>query len=165
MIRLKPFLFALLFILLGGITVFAVVQKFMSVQVKTGQVRSAPSFTGMIIQKLSYGEQVAVSEEKSSWVKVSMADKNTEGWMHSSALTHKKIVLKPGASDVEKTASGDEVALAGKGFNEEVEKNYRTGNKNLDYEGVDKMEKIVVSQPEIEKFLNEGGLTPEGGVK
>jgi len=78
---------------------------------------------------------------------------------------HKKIVLKPGASDVEETASGSEVAMAGKGFNEEVEKNYRTGNKNLDYDGVDKMEKIVVSQPEIEKFLNEGGLTPEGGVR
>ena len=137
----------------------------MSVQVKNGQVRSAPSFLGKIVAKLSYGTRVDVVEQTGSWNKVALSGKASEGWMHVSALTPKEIVLNPGASDVEKAASSDEIALAGKGFNEQVEGAFKKKNPNIDFNQIDKMEKIVVSQNDMQQFLKLGGLTPEGGSK
>ena len=104
-------------------------------------------------------------EEKGAWTKVGLPGKSIKGWMHASALTKKKIVLNPGDDDVEEAASNNEIALAGKGFNNEVEKEFRTKNKNLNYAEVDKMEKIVVSQGKIQRFLKTGALSPEGGSK
>ena len=49
--------------------------------------------------------------------------------MHSSALTTKTIVLKAGAENVRTSATGGEIALAGKGFSEEVEKQYKKLNQ------------------------------------
>ena len=77
----------------------------------------------------------------------------------------KKVVLNPGADDVEEAASSNEIALAGKGFSEEVEKSYRAKNKKLNYKEVNKMEKFTVSQSKIRKFLKEGELEPEEGLK
>ena len=49
--------------------------------------------------------------------------------MSTSALQTKKIVLAAGSENVQQGASSGEVALAGKGFNEDVEQQYkRTGS-------------------------------------
>lgn len=84
------------------------------------------------------------------------------GWIHNSALSEKEIVLRPGDTDVQKAASQREITLAGKGFNPEVEKEYRKLNPNLDFKWVDRMEKIVVSDEEMMKFIKEGQLSPTG---
>ena len=86
-----------------------------------------------------------------------------EGWIHASALTPKKIVLRAGAEDVEAAASSDELALAGKGFNQQVESEFRAKNPNLDFTWIDEMETYVVSENEMKQFLKEGELSPEGG--
>lgn len=130
----------------------------MCVQVKKSQLRNQPSFMGKIVSELAYGDRVAVQEEKKSWVRVTTAKGNREGWMHLSALTTKEIVLNPGSKDVEKAASSDEIALAGKGFNEQVEEKFKQDNKNIDFSWIDRMEKIVVSQQEKQSFIREGGL-------
>ena len=154
-------------LLLGfcGLTVLAVEQKRMSVQVKQGTVRSAPSFLGRIIASLNYGDQVVVKAEKDSWSKIDVPGISTEAWMHSSALSTKKIVLKPGASDVEQAASSDELTLAGRGFNQEVEKEFKSQNPRMDFTWIDRMERMVVSQKEIQTFVKNGYLYPEGGSK
>ena len=45
------------------------------------------------------------------------------GWIHQSALTSKQIVMNSGAA-VSSSANSQEIALAGKGFNEDVERQY-----------------------------------------
>ena len=154
-------------LLLGlcGLTVLAVEQKLMSVQVKKGTIRSTPSFLGRIIASLNYGDQVVVKAEKDSWSKIDVPGISTEAWMHSSALSTKKIVLKPGASDVEQAASSDELTLAGRGFNQEVEKEFKSQNPRMDFTWIDRMERMVVSQKEIQTFVKDGDLYPEGGSK
>ena len=137
----------------------------MSVQVKKGQLRSAPSFLGKIVTTISYTKQVEILEEQGAWLRVVVPGTSTEGWMHSSALTKKKIILKPGAEDISQAASSDEVALAGKGFNAEVEEQFKAENPNVNYNAVDRMEKIVVSQKQMQQFLQRGGLSSEGGSK
>jgi len=137
----------------------------MSVQVRKSQLRNQPSFLGKIITELAYGDKVTVQEEKKSWVRVSDPKQGKEGWMHMSALTTKEIVLKPNSKDVEKAASSDEIALAGKGFNEQVEEKFKQENKSIDFSWIDRMEKIVISQQEKQSFLREGGLADMGGEK
>lgn len=138
--------------------------KSMSVQVKKCQLRNKPSFLGKVVTQLNYGDKVEITGEKNSWVEVSSATKSS-GWVHVSALTEKEIIIKPNSKDIQSAASSDEIALAGKGFNEQVEKKFKQNNKDIDFTWVDKMEKIVVSQDEIQNFLHNGGLAgKEGGA-
>ncbi|MCP4108980.1 MAG: SH3 domain-containing protein [Desulfobacteraceae bacterium] len=155
MVKLKTTVITFLMVCL---TAFAAQAKTMSIEVKEAQVRSAPSFfKGKLVKKLPYGYRLNVQEQKGSWYKVS------EGWIHSSALTKKKVVLKAGASDVKKGATNDEIALAGKGFNEQVEEEFKSKNQNIDFTWINKMENFTVSQDQMQKFLKEGELYPEGG--
>jgi uncharacterized protein YgiM (DUF1202 family) len=136
----------------------------MSVQVKNGQIRGAPSFLGQVVAPLNYGDRVQVLETKNEWMKVT-GPAGQSGWVHSSALTKKKIVMASGSQDVQTGASGDELALASKGFNSDVEADFKSKNKNVDFTWVDKMEKFKVQPREMQSFLKEGGVKPsEGGA-
>jgi Bacterial SH3 domain len=163
MVNLKTSFMIFLLIGLSAFPAFAVEQKMMSVQVKKGEIRSTPSFLGGIVARVSYGDRVNVLEEKGPWVKVAIPERNKEGWIHSSALTVKKIVFYAGAKDVQTSASSNELALAGKGFNKQVENEFKEKNPNINYAWIDRMEKFVVSEKEIKQFLKEGKLSPKGG--
>lgn len=139
--------------------------KLMSVQVKEAQLRSGPSFLGKIVAAVPYARQVEVVGEQGDWKNVVLPGNASKGWMHDSALTKKTILLNAGKEDIAKAASNDEIALAGKGFNQEVENAYRKGNSGVNYDAVNKMETIIVSQPAMEKFLAAGEVFPEGGAQ
>ena len=134
----------------------------MSVQIQDGKLRADPSFLGKIIGAVAYGESVTVIRQQDPWLFVSTQTGQLTGWIHSSALTEKEIVLRAGDANVQKTASQREIALAGKGFNPEVEKEYKKRNPNLDFEEIDRMERIIVSDEEIRQFMKDGNLSPEG---
>lgn len=145
-------------------TGFAESPKTMSVQVREGQLRSTPSYLAEIIARPAYGDRVEIIQDKGPWKKV--ANRGVQGWMHISALTVKNIVLKAGAANVQTTATGSEIALAGKGFSEEVEKQYKKLNRSLNYAWVDRMEKFQVSPKQMQAFLKEGSVIPvEGAVQ
>lgn len=133
----------------------------MSVQVKEGQLRSSPSFLAEIIAKPAYGDRVAIIQDQGPWKKVAI--RGVQGWMHLSALTAKTVVLRAGAANVQTSATGSEIALAGKGFSEEVEKQYKSLNRNLDYRWVDRMETFQVSPKQMQAFLKEGHVVPAAG--
>ena len=67
----------------------------MSVQVKTGQVRSTPSFLAPVVELVSYGDQVSILQRQTGWAEVKTV-KGQQGWIHESALSEKKIVLACG---------------------------------------------------------------------
>ena len=154
-----------LFLLLIGDVWSAESQKGLSVQVREGQLRSTPSFLGKIVAKPSYGERVTLLQDQGDWKKVAIQG-GVQGWMHASSLTTKKIILKAGTANVQTSATGGEIALAGKGFSEEVEKQYKNLNRNLDYAWINRMERFQVSPEEMQAFLKQGELVPaEGGAK
>ena len=127
----------------------------MSVTVREAQVRSAPSFVGKIVGVFAYADAVELREERAGWGFVSAG--TVEGWVHMSALTDKRIILTAGDENVGSGASSGEVALAGKGFNKQVEDKYKEEQK-LDYAMVDEMETIVYAPEELVLFMTEGGL-------
>lgn len=136
----------------------------MCVQVKEGQLRSTPSFLGAVVGPVSYGERVETVQKQGDWVDVK-SSRNLTGWIHQSALTTKQIVLN--ASGQARTGASDkEVALAGKGFNADVEAQYRRNNAGVDFAWVDRMETMTVSRDQMISFLDEGKVRPsEGGAK
>lgn len=136
--------------------------KMMSVQVKKCQLRNQPSFLGKIVNNLSYGDQVTVLEEKESWFNVQPPSEGA-GWVHVSALSTKKIVLNPGSGGVASSTSSEEIALAGKGFNAQVEQEFKKQNSSVDFSWIDKMEHIAIPQKEIQAFLQQGELIGKGG--
>jgi len=152
------------FLMLAGQAGSADTGKTLSVQVKEGQMRSTPSFLGALVAKPSYGDRVVVVEDRGAWKKVSA--RGVQGWMHTSSLTTKNIVLKAGAANVQTSATGGEIALAGKGFSEEVEKQYKNQNRNVDFTWVDRMERFRVPPEEMQAFLKQGQVVPaEGGAR
>jgi SH3-like domain-containing protein len=165
MIRRGKFILIMVFVSLYVVfSGFADTPKTMSVQVKEGQLRSTPSFLAEIIAKPAYGDRVEIIQDQGPWKKVAI--RGVQGWMHTTALTTKSIVLKAGATNVQTSATGSEIALAGKGFSEEVEKQYKNLNRNLDYAWVDRMEKFKVSPEQMQAFLKQGNVIPvEGGVQ
>jgi len=134
----------------------------LNVQVKSGKVRARPSFLGKIVATLSYGDSVKVIREQGEWVLAKNAG-SPQGWIHISALTDDFIELSSGGSNAETAASSDELALAGKGFNSDVESEFKTRNEDIDFTWIDRMEKIIISPEQMEGFLKMGGIIVPGG--
>lgn len=149
-------------LILSAVSAFAAAPQKMSVQIRNGQIRATPSYLGQVVAALNYGDQVQVAEQQGDWMKVTGPGGQT-GWIHNSALSKKKIVMKAGADNVETSASGDELALAGKGFNSDVEAEFKSKNKNIDFTWVDRMEKMKVTPQEMAAFLKEGQVVPSTG--
>lgn len=139
--------------------------QMMSVQVKESPLRAVPSFLGKIVATGRYGDRVSVLAEKSGWVQITLPASGHRGWMHRSGLTTKRIVLKAGAEDVAQAATDDELALAGKGFNQAVENAFRAKNPDLDFTWIDRMEGFAVSQEQMVRFLRDGAVNPKGGIQ
>lgn len=131
----------------------------LSIQVEEGQVRSTPSFLGEIVDKVVYGESVELVKEQGPWRMVNT--KRKPGWIHQSAVSESKVELVPGGN-VNEGASGKEIALAGKGFNPEVESAYKAGHQQISFAWVDNMEKFTVKNADIEQFMKQGGLRGAG---
>jgi SH3-like domain-containing protein len=148
-------------LLLTGATVWAGSQMF-SLQIRSGKLRATPSFLGKVAATVDYGAQLELLAEQGPWVKVRDTAGHS-GWIHRSALTEKKLVLKAGDQDVAETASGTELALAGKGFNAEVEAEFKSKNSDVDFTWVDRMESYRVSADQSLEFLLAGGVISEGG--
>jgi SH3-like domain-containing protein len=133
----------------------------MSVQVRNCRVRATPSQLGATVATVEYGAVVQAGALQNGWYPVTTADGKT-GWVHESALSKKPIVMRAGANDAATGVSSDEVALAGKGFNEKVEAKLRKDGK-LDYTWVDRMAAFNASPDQIMKFRLQGHLP--GGVQ
>ena len=127
----------------------------MTVQVRETTVRAEPKVFGKPLVKLAYGDMVTVLSTSSGWAKISLA--KGAGWVSLSALTGKPVDLKAGVKDVSQSASSEEVALATKGFTQEVEEEYKA-EKQVDYTWVDTMCAYAVTLDQVSAFAVAGGV-------
>lgn len=127
----------------------------MTVVVEEAKVRKTKAFFAPVVSTLKEGDSVKVGALEGGWYKVS------GGWLHQSALAGGKA--KAGGSKWEGSdeAQAEEVTLAGKGFNEDVEKRYKGERSDVDFEAVDRMEARKVSEKELLKFMKEGQTLPQ----
>lgn len=126
----------------------------MYVAVKTLSLKSGTGLFAGTSGTLNYGDRVTVIQISGKKAEVqSSADASIKGWADAADLTPRQIVQGNTTS-----ASAREVALASKGFNQEVENSYKTQG-DLNYKDVDKAEEITVSDEELKQFLEEGHLS------
>ena len=148
----------------SALDLFSKTPSEMSIQIKDAQLRETPTFLGKKTVSLGYGDRVKVEKKEGVWVQVQTAD-GQSGWLHESALTKKEINIGSGGEDVNTGASGDELALAGKGFNSDVEASFKE-KTNIDFTWVDRMEAINIPEDERIEFLEIGQVVPaEGGAQ
>jgi len=124
------------------------------VAVKTVDLKSGTGFFASNRGKLNYGDRVTVIQVSGKFVEVrSAANSSLTGWTATSNLSARQVVA--GTSS---TATAREVALAGKGFNQEVEQSYKNQQRNLNYADVDRVEAITIREADLRRFLEEGRL-------
>jgi hypothetical protein len=128
-----------------------------SVQVTTREnaVRSECRFFAPVKLKVALGDQLTVKGRQGDWYLVST--KGVNGCIHKSAVESSSFSAA-GRGAAAGGTSADEVSLAGKGFNSQVEAGYRTSNKNLNYAAVDEITKFRISEKSLELFVVRGGL-------
>ena len=125
----------------------------MYVAARTLDLKSSTGFFASKRGRLDYGAQVTVLQISGKWAEVrSAANSSVSGWTNTANLSVKRVVAGNAV-----TASSSELALAGKGFNQEIENAYRSEG-NLNYADVDRTEAQQVNEEDLHKFLVDGHL-------
>jgi len=132
------------------------------VQVRDTRLRAGPSYLSAAAATVSYGTRVDVVSERGPWREVATPG-GDRGWLHASALGSQEVRMQSGREDVAAGADADEIALAGKGFNEAVEDAYRQDRRDLDFTWVDRMAAWRVSAEDAAVFLAAGAVIPQPG--
>jgi uncharacterized protein YgiM (DUF1202 family) len=108
------------------------------------------------VAKLKEGDKVTLLDTQSPWLRVEF--QGVQGWINESSVSEKEVRLSR-----DQTAQGvvaTEQSAAGRGFNPEVEKKYREAKPDLKpfYDAIDAIEKVVVPDEAILRFMEEGKL-------
>lgn len=127
------------------------------IQVKTARLRVEPKHWSPSGAALAYGSPIEEIARDGDWLKV-RGPGGEEGFLHTSAVTSRSVVFKGKVGEAEIRTEPNEVVLAGKGFANQLETVFRSGQPGLDYAAVDKLEQRVVDGEVLEKFLREGKL-------
>jgi hypothetical protein len=104
-----------------------------------------------------------VREQSGDWYRVDYEGK--QGWVHRMSVRQAGPApaslpgILGGGAPVRETKS-DEVALAGKGFNPEIEAGYRQKHPEAKYGDVDAVEAFQVDEGTLNAFIRDGGLRP-----
>jgi hypothetical protein len=153
-------------LILGMILMVSVVfgaETFM-VKVRSTALRSGPQFFASTVIALKAGDGLLLVSRQADWIQVKTSAGQT-GWIHQSAVDPKKIDILAWGKGTKTQASANEVAMAAKGFNKQVEDSYKAKNKNISFVWVDKMALIAVTRADLQAFLQQGKLGASGGSK
>jgi hypothetical protein len=125
----------------------------MYVAAKTIELKSSTGFFASAKGNLAYGSTVTILQINGKWAEVrSATNSSLSGWTPTANLSAKRIV-----SGATSGATASEVALAGKGFNQEIENSYKAKGK-LNYADVDRTEAQRVSKKDLQDFIVAGHL-------
>ena len=150
--------------LAGALLVFAayLLAETVVVKIQTTSLRKDPKFFASAIAGLKAGDSLEKLASQDGWYKVK-TPAGVVGWVHSSAVEVKKFNLLAMDKSMKTQASASEVALAGKGFNKQVEDSYKSKHAEANFAAVDRMLKISIQPSDVEKFMKNGKLGESGG--
>jgi uncharacterized protein YgiM (DUF1202 family) len=155
MLKRAMLLLGMALVLTGAVTAQIRVGQTVYVTAKSLPLKSGTGFFARTVGTLAYGDSVTVLQVNGRWAQVEYRGRATiSGWTAQTNLTTKRIVATGGTG----SASSREVAMAGKGFTEEVENVYRE-TSNADFDAVDLVEAIRVSDEDMLGFISEGRLS------
>lgn len=131
------------------------------VQVRTSQIRAEPRQFAKGLSPVAYGDVLqsltAESGGSPGWFRVRTQQGKT-GFIHESAVTERRVVLKGRSTATLLDSDSSDVVLAGKGFNPDVEREYKSRNQSLNYAAVDQIERRKISPAEVAAFAKTGRI-------
>jgi hypothetical protein len=154
-----------IWVLLPALCLIASVAMAATVKVITQEamIRKDKRFFAPAIVRVPFGAALQELGKEGDWFRVSY--QGQEGWIHKSAIQEQKFQLSSLAGGQADEASRDEVALAGKGFNPEVEKAFRDKNPKMRYDLVNQVQTYKVDDQRLQAFLQTGHLQEPGGAR
>ncbi|MCX8069418.1 MAG: SH3 domain-containing protein [Thermodesulfovibrionales bacterium] len=123
---------------------------------KENALREICRFYAPVKSSLKYGDILEVISTEGDWYKVKF--KGILGCIHKSAIETKSVSTFQGLGSQKQGATEQEVALAGKGFNQEVEKAFNSKHPELKYNIVDAIDRYKVDEKRVFEFIKMGGL-------
>ncbi|MDD8027491.1 MAG: SH3 domain-containing protein, partial [Acidobacteriota bacterium] len=107
-----------------------------TVKVQSSAIRQNPQFFAPVVAAVRAGDKLVKLAEAGGWLQVKSAA-GASGWIHAGAVATSRLNLASSGTGLKTQASASEVALAGKGFNKQVEDSYKSKNPKLDFAAVD----------------------------
>ena len=131
-------------------------QKSLKIQVREIQVKSAPNYLASSVGTLGYGAPVSIEGEDGNWYRIV----SPAGFIPKNSTGKSAANVESGQRYAATGVTHDETALAGKGFNPQVEGQYKRSDASLAaaYQTVDRVEAIRVSDGELSSFITQGKL-------
>jgi hypothetical protein len=146
-----------LLLLASALGASAALAATITVLVQQTAVRKRPQFFAPSSATAKLGDTFEATGPDGGWYKTAA------GYIHESAVSAKKIKLSAGSTVAGGGgATAEEVTLAGKGFNSQVEKSYGSQNASANFAAVNAMERRSVPDSAVLDFLRKGGLLPKG---
>jgi len=129
-----------------------------TVVTKENAIRESCRFFSPVKATVHYGDTLEVVSQEGDWFRVKF--RSTQGCIHKSAISKKSFSLSElnVTGSQKQSPSGQEVALAGKGFNPQVEAAYRNQNPQLKFGEVNAIEGYKVFESRLIEFIRIGKL-------
>jgi hypothetical protein len=130
--------------------------KTQTVQVKEIEIKSSPDYMSKPIGKLTYGAKVEISGTEGNWYRIT----TPPGYIPKNVVGRSAKSIDASKGYAASGVTHDETALAGKGFNPQVEGQYKKSSASLAaaYSQVDRVERMTVSDSALRSFIAKGKL-------
>lgn len=145
----KKFFTVLIFFCISLNCIFCGEKRY--VNCKQLDLRSTNTNFGRKVCSVYYGDELDLVSEKDDWYELK-TENGIAGWAKNTNLSKRKI------SSTSFSVKKDEIALAGKGFGEELEGAYKKKAINANYYQINATEKLRLADVELKKFLVDGKL-------
>jgi hypothetical protein len=148
----KAIITGIIFLQFSGVALAADTAR---VIVKENAIRQQCRFFSPVKVKIRLNDVLTITGKSGDWYKVTF--KGVSGCVHKSAIEQKSFKLGSLLGSGKGTTQ-DEVSLAGKGFNPQVEASYKGSHPEADFRTVDTIEGFKVTNESLDAFLTSGGL-------
>lgn len=131
-------------------------KKTQTIQVREVAVKSQPSYLAQTVGSVSFGAEVRIAADEGNWYRI----ESPAGYIPKNVVGTSKASIESSKRYAASGVSHDETALAGKGFNPQVEGQYKKSSASLAaaYTQVDRIERMKVSDASLNQFITSGQL-------
>lgn len=133
----------------------SVLAETVTVITKDNAIREYARFFAPVKANVRYNDRLEVLATEGDWYKVRYGP--SIGYIHKSAV-EQRVASAASYSGKRSSVSEKEAALAGKGFNPQVEASYKNQHPEMKFYLVDNIERYAVADREVVQFIANGGL-------
>lgn len=145
-------IFSLMFIFVA----ISLLAETVTVITKDNAIREYAKFFAPVKATVKYNDRLEVLATEGDWYRVRFGA--SVGYVHKSAVEKRVAAMPASYSGKRSSVSESEAALAGKGFNPQVEASYKKQHPEMKFYLVDNIERYLVPDKEVAQFITNGGL-------